>query len=89
MLETRSDALAIPSAAIQRGPQGLFVWIATADNTAAVRPLRVGPTTGDLTIVDSGLEEGDRVVTDGQYKLQAKTPVSVSTPGAATARSTP
>ena len=89
LLETRSDALAIPSAAIQRGPQGLFVWIATADNTAAVRPLRVGPTTGDLTIVDSGLEEGDRVVTDGQYKLQAKTPVSVSTPGAATARSTP
>ena len=89
LLETRSNALAIPSAAIQRGPQGLFVWIATADNTAAVRPLRVGPTTGDLTIVDSGLEEGDRVVTDGQYKLQAKTPVSVSTPGAATARSTP
>ena len=89
LLETRSDALAIPSAAIQRGPQGLFVWIATADNTAAVRPLRVGPTTGDLTIVDSGLEEGDRVVTDGQFKLQAKTPVSVSTPGAATARSTP
>ena len=89
LLETRSDALAIPSAAIQRGPQGLFVWIATADNTAAVRPLRVGPTTGDLTIVDAGLEEGDRVVTDGQYKLQAKTPVSVSTPGAATARSTP
>jgi multidrug efflux system membrane fusion protein len=89
LLETRSNALAIPSAAIQRGPQGLFVWIATADNTAAVRPLRIGPTTGDLTIVDSGLEEGDRVVTDGQYKLQAKTPVSVSTPGAATARSTP
>ena len=89
LLETRSNALAIPSAAIQRGPQGLFVWIATADNTAAVRPLRVGPTTGDLTIVDAGLEEGDRVVTDGQYKLQAKTPVSVSTPGAATARSTP
>ena len=89
LLETRSDALAIPSAAIQRGPQGLFVWIATADNTAAVRPLRVGPTTGDLTIVDAGLEEGDRVVTDGQFKLQAKTPVSVSTPGAATARSTP
>jgi len=89
LLETRTDALAIPSAAIQRGPQGLFVWIATADNTAAVRPLRVGPTTGDLTIVDSGLEEGDRVVTDGQYKLQAKTPVSVKTPGAATARSAP
>lgn len=88
LLETRSNALAIPTAAIQRGPKGLFAWIAAEDNTAAVRPLQIGPTTGDLTIVTSGLDEGDRVVTDGQYKLQARTPVTVSAPGAATARST-
>jgi membrane fusion protein, multidrug efflux system len=89
LLETRSDVLAIPTAAVQRGPQGLFAWIATPENTAAVRPLKVGPTAGDLTVVTSGLNEGDRVVTEGQYKLQAKTPVTVSAPETATARSSP
>lgn len=89
LLETRSNVLAVPSGAIQRGPQGLFVWVATTDNTAAARPLEVGPAAGDLTIVNSGLNEGDRVVTEGQYKLQTRTPVTVSAPGTAnTARST-
>jgi multidrug efflux system membrane fusion protein len=88
LLETRSNVLAIPSAAVQRGPQGLFAWIATPENTAAVRPLQLGPTAGEYTVVISGLNEGDRIVTEGQYKLQAKTPVTVSTPETATARST-
>jgi multidrug efflux system membrane fusion protein len=78
LLETRSNVIAVPASAIQRGPQGLFAWIVTADNTAVVRQIQVGPTTGDLTIVSSGLNEGDRVVTDGQYKLQANSPVTVS-----------
>jgi multidrug efflux system membrane fusion protein len=60
----------------------LFAWIVTADNIAVVRQIQVGPATGDLTIVSSGLNEGDRVVTDGQYKLQANSPVTVSTPPA-------
>lgn len=87
LLETRDNVLAVPNAAIQRGPQGLFAWVAAADDTAALRPLKIGPTTGDMTIVTSGLSAGDRVVIDGQYKLQAKTPVVVSTPDTATARS--
>lgn len=87
LLETRSNVLAVPAAAVQRGQQGLFAWIATPDDKAAVRPLQLGPATGDLTIVDSGLNEGDRVVIDGQYKLQANAPVTVSAPATATARS--
>jgi len=82
LLETRSNVIAVPASAIQRGPQGLFAWIVTADNIAVVRQIQVGPATGDLTIVSSGLSEGDRVVTDGQYKLQANSPVTVSTPPA-------
>lgn len=78
LLETRSNVIAVPASAVQRGPQGLFAWIVTADNTAVVRQIQVGPATGDLTIVTSGLNEGDRVVTDGQYKLQANTPVTVN-----------
>jgi multidrug efflux system membrane fusion protein len=55
----------------------------TATDTAVARQIQVGPTAGDLTIVTSGLEEGDRVVTEGQYKLQTNAPVSVSAPPAA------
>ena len=80
LLETRSGVVAVPSSAVQRGPQGLFTWVVTADNTAVPRPIKVGPTTGDLTIVTSGLAAGDRVVTDGQYKLQRDAPVAVSAP---------
>ena len=80
LLETRSNVLAVPSPAIERGPQGLFVWIVTASNTAEPRPVVVGPTSGDLTIVTSGLAEGERVVTDGQYKLQLNAAVTITAP---------
>jgi multidrug efflux system membrane fusion protein len=85
-LETRSNALVVPSSAIQRGPQGLFTWTVTADDKAVVRQIQVGSTVGDLTIIDSGISEGDRVVTEGQYKLQANAPVTVTTAPAAEAR---
>jgi multidrug efflux system membrane fusion protein len=75
LLETRSNALVVPSSAVQRGPQGLTAWIVTEKNTAEMRKIAVGPTTGPLTIITSGLTDGDRVVTDGQYRLQANSPV--------------
>ena len=81
LLETRSNVLVVPSSTVQRGPQGLFAWVVTEKNTAQVRKIEVGPTTGNLTIITSGLADGDRVVTDGQYKLQPNSPVvTTSTP---------
>jgi len=85
LLDTRKSAVAMPSAAIQRGPQGLFAWIVGANDTAAARPIQIGPTSGDLTIVTSGINDGDRVVTDGQYKLQPNAPVSLTAPPTAAA----
>ena len=85
LLQTRSNAIVVPSTAVQRGPQGLFTWVVTANNTAVVRQIQVGPTTGDSTIIDSGVNEGERVVIDGQYKLQTNSPVSVTSPPAASA----
>jgi membrane fusion protein, multidrug efflux system len=82
LLETRRHVLAVPSAAVQRGPQGLFTWVVTADNAAVLRPIDVGPTAGNLTIVTSGLREGETVVIDGQYKLQPNSPVPVTAPQA-------
>jgi membrane fusion protein, multidrug efflux system len=81
-LKTLSDALVIPSTAVQRGPQGLFAWIVTSKDTAEPQPIEVGPTTGDLTVVTSGLSDGERVVTDGQFKLKrdARVQVRVTSP---------
>lgn len=79
LLETRTNVLVVPSSAVQRGPQGLFAWVINEKNTAQVRKIEVGPTTGNVTVVTSGLAEGDRAVTDGQYKLQINSPVIVNT----------
>jgi len=80
LLGTRKDVVVIPPPAVQRGPHGLFAWVLKPDNTVEPRPIQTGTTTGDRTIVTSGLDDGDRVVTDGQYKLQANTPVTITAP---------
>jgi multidrug efflux system membrane fusion protein len=80
LLDTRGNAVVVPSAAVQRGPQGLFVWTVTAKNLAEPRPIEVGPTYKGLTVVASGLSGGERIVTDGQYKLQRDAPVTVTSP---------
>jgi len=77
LVETRPDTLTVPTAAIQRGPQGLYAWMVAANDVVEMRPLEVGPTSGDLTIVSSGLKDGDRVVVEGHYKLQTGARVSV------------
>ena len=80
LVETRNDALTIPSTAVQRGPQGVFTWLVTSTGTAQMRPIRLGPASGSNVIVESGLALGDRVITDGQYKLQQNIPVVDTTP---------
>jgi multidrug efflux system membrane fusion protein len=78
LVETRRGAVTVPNAAIQSGPEGFLVWLATADNTVEPRHIEVGRTAGDLTIVTAGLVEGDRVVTAGQYKLLPKTKIAIT-----------
>jgi len=78
LLETRSNAVVVPSASIQRGPEGLFVWIVTTNGLAEPRPIGIGPAYDKLTIVTSGLSGGERIVTDGQYKLQRNLPVTIT-----------
>jgi membrane fusion protein, multidrug efflux system len=80
LLTTRPDVVVIPPVAVQRGPHGLFAWIVKADNTVEARPIETGTTTGDRTIVTSGVQDGERVVTDGQYKLQINAPVTITAP---------
>ena len=83
-LEVRRGVVTIPSVAIQRGPDGIFTWVVAAGNVAQARPIKSGPTSGDLTVITSGLEEGERVVVDGQYKLRQNSLVSENMPAAPT-----
>jgi membrane fusion protein, multidrug efflux system len=73
-----NNAVIVPPAAIQRGPQGLFTWVISGSNTAEPRPIEVGLTTKDVAVVTSGLHEGERVVTGGQYKLKRGAPVTIA-----------
>ena len=70
LLETRKNSTTVPTAAILRGPQGTFVYAVNPDKTVQDRAVTVSLTQGDTTVVTSGLNPGDMVVTDGQDKLQ-------------------
>jgi multidrug efflux system membrane fusion protein len=83
LLEIRKNVVVIPFVAVQRGPHGLFTWVVTADNTVEARPITTGNTADNAVIVLSGVNDGERVVTDGQYKLQTNAPVSIVNPRAA------
>ena len=84
LVEVRRDVLVIPAPAIQRGPDGIFTWVVKPDNLVDARPIKVGPTTADQTIITSGLSEGDRVVVNGQYKLRLDSRVTVNEQPAST-----
>jgi multidrug efflux system membrane fusion protein len=86
LLTTRKNVVVVPPAAVQRGPHGLFTWVVKPDNTVEPRPIQTGTTTGDRTIITSGVNDGEHVVIDGQYKLQTNAPVTITTPRAAATR---
>lgn len=70
LLETRKNSTVVPTAAILRGPQGTFVYAVNPDKTVQDKLVTVALTQGDTTVVTSGVNPGDTVVTDGQDKLQ-------------------
>jgi multidrug efflux system membrane fusion protein len=77
LLEIRKNVIALPSTVVQRGAKGLFAWVVSDSDKAVPRNIELGPVSGDLTVITAGIEEGDRVVTDGQYKLQVDAPVAI------------
>ncbi len=70
LVDTKKNVVIVPTAAILRGSQGIYVFAVGADNTVKVRNITVAETNGNITGVASGLAAGDVVVTDGQDKLQ-------------------
>ncbi|MBO9357288.1 MdtA/MuxA family multidrug efflux RND transporter periplasmic adaptor subunit [Bordetella petrii] len=91
LVQTRDDATVIPTAAVQQGSAGAFVFLLRQDNTVEVRQVQLGAINGDRVAVNEGLVPGDRVVVEGTDRLRTGAKVNVvtddavipATPGAA------
>ena len=84
LLDTKRGVTVVPTAAIQRSPQGTFVYLVKADQTVTVRQVKLGPSEADETSIDEGLEPDDRVVVEGAERLREGTKVELKGPGAPT-----
>jgi membrane fusion protein (multidrug efflux system) len=75
---TVPKAIVIPQQAVSQGPQGTFVYTVNAQNAAEVRPVKLDREVGNGWIVREGLNEGDRVITDGVMRVRPGAPVKAS-----------
>jgi membrane fusion protein, multidrug efflux system len=79
ILHDHPGAILVPSQAVQTGQQGSFVFVVQPDMKAAIRPVVIGESIDNQTVVTSGLKPGETVVTDGQLKLIPGTTVTIKT----------
>jgi multidrug efflux system membrane fusion protein len=79
LLDTHKDVTIMPTAGVQRGVPGTFVYLVNANNTVSVRKVALGVTEGDRVEVTSGLVPGDRIVVDGADKLRDGAKINVRT----------
>jgi multidrug efflux system membrane fusion protein len=70
LLDVRKNSTVVPSVAVQHGPSGTFVYVMKQDKSVEARPVTVSLAQANQSVIASGLEPGDLVVTDGQDKLQ-------------------
>ncbi|HXM23776.1 MAG TPA: MdtA/MuxA family multidrug efflux RND transporter periplasmic adaptor subunit [Terriglobales bacterium] len=77
LLEVRKNSTAVPAAAIQRGPQGTYVFVTRSDNTVNVRPVTIAFTQDNVSVIASGISPSEVVVTDGQDKLQEGSKIEI------------
>lgn len=80
LLETRHGAVIVPASAIQKGPQGNYVYV-VADGKATVRPITTGTVEGDNVEIAQGLKADEIIVIEGQDKLQDGSKVDTRAPG--------
>ena len=76
-LTTDANATVVPTAAVQSGQQGTYVYVIKSDNTAELRPVTVARTHGDDSIIRTGVKPGETIVTDGQLRLVPGSRVSI------------
>jgi len=89
LVDTVTGATLVPNAAVQTGAPGTYVYLANPDNTVSVRKVKTGPTDGTNTVIQSGLNPGDKVVVDGADRLRDGAKVTVPKPAAAQGAQSP
>jgi membrane fusion protein, multidrug efflux system len=77
LLDTHKDVTTMPTAGVQRGVPGTFVYLVNSDDTVSVRKIELGVTDGDRIEVRSGLQPGDKIVVDGADKLRDGAKINV------------
>jgi multidrug efflux system membrane fusion protein len=77
LITTRKDAVTVPAVVVQRGPDGLYVWVIKQDNTVEQRPIQALTVSESLAVVTKGLSPGEHVVTDGQSRLDVGARVAI------------
>jgi len=77
LLDTRQNGLTVPAAVVQQGPTGPYAYVINPDDTISIRQIKVAQVSDGQVLIDSGLNANERVVVDGQYKLQPGTHVTI------------
>jgi multidrug efflux system membrane fusion protein len=85
LTDTQRGVVTVPSSAVQRGTQGLYVFLVKPDDSVTLRGVKLGPSEGGVTAVNSGIAAGDRVVVDGTDRLREGVKVTPTTREAAQA----
>jgi membrane fusion protein, multidrug efflux system len=76
-LAVKPDAVVVPTAAVQTGQAGTYIFVIRPDMAVEMRPVAIGQTMQDETVIDSGLRAGEKVVTDGQLRIVPGTRVEI------------
>jgi len=80
LLDTRRGTTIVSTAAVQRSPQGTFVYVVNADMTVTMRKVKLGPSEGDDVSIEEGLSPGERVVLEGAERLRDGSRVQADVP---------
>jgi multidrug efflux system membrane fusion protein len=80
LVDTMRQVVVVPSAAVQRGPNGTFAYVANDDSTAAVRPVSVAQQDDIQAVIAAGIDDGERVVTTGFSQLTDGTKIAIGMP---------
>ncbi len=82
LLKTLPQVVTVPSTAIQRGPDGMYVYVVKPDSTIAMQKVDVGQIRDGTTVIEKGLAPGSKIVVAGQYRLQPGSRVENAPAGA-------
>lgn len=80
LLTVRKQGIVVPASVVQRGPNGAYAFVIKDDLTVEMRPVTVTRIERDEALIEDGLQAGERVVVDGQYKLQPGSKVKIPEP---------